>query len=652
MSRTNDNPQNQSPERAPLREITKEELDNIVKNHCQWITTGQRLIGKKAELKYCKLDGADFRNCDLSAADFLGSSLRGANFSGAQLQQANFNETDLRGAYFQNTDKIVNMTSAQFIKADLRGAHLQSASLQEANLSHSKLQDTNLQGARLDNAILVEANLQRANLTRAALVSANLLRATLREADLQDAELDNAKGLSEGQLAGANLSGASLPNNVSRFEGLAYVEEISRKAQKLFVSILLGSVYSWLTIANTTDAQLLTNSSSTPLPNIGTPIPVVLFYWAGPALLVGLYFYFHLYLQRLWEGLANLPAIFPDGRTLDRKAHPWLLNGLVLAYFVRLRGNRPPLSRLQNCFSVLLAWWIVPCTLLLFWIRFLPRHDWGGTILHVLLIVVSIWAGLILNRLAVKTLRGIDRKTYNWREALHDDRTYKRSAIALGTLGIGAFFSLISLGAIEGVHFWPELEEGGSPYNVRYWAPRALALLGRSPFAELDEVELSIKPVSWKEGNTSDEIKLVKGARLRARNLRSATADGAFLVRAQLQFAVLDFAHLSGADLREADLRWATLKGAWLTETNLRNSNLRGTDCRRAIFIEADLQGSDLQQANLSEAILTKANLKSANLSEVRGLTRNQIELAYTDNTTVLPGYLLQPPAKANQKAK
>ncbi len=97
--------------------------------------------------------------------------------------------------------------------------------------------------------------------------------------------------------------------------------------------MLLGCAYAWLTIATTTDARLLTNSASSPLPIIGTDIPIAWFYWAAPVLLLGLYSYFHLYLQRLWEGLSELPAVFPDGKALHKNAYPWLLNGLVRAHF-------------------------------------------------------------------------------------------------------------------------------------------------------------------------------------------------------------------------------------------------------------------------------------------------------------------------------
>src|SRR4029453_9165167 len=122
-----------------------------------------------------------------------------------------------------------------------------------------------------------------------------------------------------------------------------------------------------------------------PLPIINTNIAVSGFYLAAPVILLAVYCYFHLYLQRLWRGLTSLPAVFPDGEALDDKAYPWLLNGLVRAHFKKLEPAKRPLTRFENIVSILLAWWVVPFTLLAFWLRFLPRHDWWlGTPLQVL----------------------------------------------------------------------------------------------------------------------------------------------------------------------------------------------------------------------------------------------------------------------------
>ena len=72
-----------------------------------------------------------------------------------------------------------------------------------------------------------------------------------------------------------------------------------------------------------------------------------------------------LYLQRLWESLAKLPAVFPDGTPLDEKVYPWLPNSLVSSHFVLLREQRPVLSGLQSLISIALAYWFVPLTLVM-----------------------------------------------------------------------------------------------------------------------------------------------------------------------------------------------------------------------------------------------------------------------------------------------
>ena len=142
------------------------------------------------------------------------------------------------------------------------------------------------------------------------------------------------------------------------------------------------------------------------MPIIQTPVSIAGFYLAAPTILLVLYLYLHLYLQRMWEGMAELPAVFPDGRTLDRRVYPWLLSGLVSAHVPLLEDRRPPLSWLQVLLSVTAAWGLVPFTLFLFWGRYLVRHDWPWTIWHVVLLVTAVGFGFASYRLAVKTLCG------------------------------------------------------------------------------------------------------------------------------------------------------------------------------------------------------------------------------------------------------
>ena len=214
---------------------------------------------------------------------------------------------------------VRHFDGAKLANADLSGADLRNVSLTDADLTGANLEHADLTGANLEHADLADANLQ----------GALLLRSKLRAANFENADLSRAVGLLPAQLAGVNLAGARLPEKFGDFDGLRVVEEESKNARALFFSTLLSCVYGWLTIAGTSDVLLLTNSASSPLPIIGASIPIVSFYVVGPLILLLLYIYLHLHLQRLWERLADLPAVFPDGRSLGKRAYPWLLTGLV-----------------------------------------------------------------------------------------------------------------------------------------------------------------------------------------------------------------------------------------------------------------------------------------------------------------------------------
>ena len=427
-----------------------------------------------------------------------------------------------------------------------------------------------LEGANLRQANLFDAQLQEASLARAQLQGAFLAGADLRNADLREATLSDVTGLCATQLAGADLTNAKLPADVARFEELQHVEETSKNARKIFFGLLLGCAYSWLTVATTTDAELLPSSATTPLPIIQTEIPIAGFYWAAPIILFAAYIYLHLYLQRLWVGLASLPARFPDGLPLDRKAYPWLLNGLVRQHFPRLGGSRTVLSRLENWISIFLAWWLVPLTLVVFWGRYLPRHDWSGTTFQLVLLAVSVLAATMLRRNTIRTLEG-----GFWRLA-----PTTQLATALAALVASA---LISVGAIEGEPRHEIDLHIGSPViaGPQTWVPYTFERFGYRTFGDLREADVSTKPQNWR--GDSKDLPLVKGATLKRRNLRYANAEHAFLARADFRFANLERAVLTGANLEGADFRFAHLQAVHLARANLQRANFLAANLRGPI---------------------------------------------------------------------
>ena len=331
------------------------------------------------------------------------------------------------------------------------------------------------------------------------------------------------------KLAGAKLANAKLPMDLDNFAaGLGRVREISLKAGKVFIGLIAACVYCWLTIWTTTDAELIPDATNTPLPIIQTQVPIAGFFWAAPALLLAVYFYLHFYLQNMWEALARLPAVFPDGKALHEKAYPWLLSGLVRGQFVHLRGGRSSLSRLQNFVSVILAWWLVPITLVRFWARYLSRHDRPWTIVHIALVTLSVAAAVILFRAATRTLRRLEP----------DRRT-----LASLREGIDSYLAIVVACLVLIEITWPAIET--APAN---FVPRVFG-----SYANFFEADVSTKPANWTgtEEKAVEELALVKGARLAGRNLRHANAGFAFLAKSDLRSANLQGADLGSANLQE-----------------------------------------------------------------------------------------------------
>ncbi len=594
-----------------------EEINQAIAEHKQWLKRGPD-VGKRAS----------FMNADLiECVQLQGENLEKAVFDNADLSWANLVETNLTGA---------SLMKAKLRNALMYKAHLKDSKLYLADLSEASLSDGELQGATLR-----EANLRGATLNRAKLKGANLYKTTLTEADLQDADLTDVTGLLSNQLAGANLSAAKLPEAVAKFDALERVSERSQITKRLLASLLLGCFYALLTVATTTDVRLLTNSASSPLPVIQTQIPIAGFYFAAPMILVGLYFYFLIYMQRSWESLAKLPAVFPDGTPLDEKVYPSLLNGLVRAHFTLLKKDRPPFCRLQAFISRVLVYWVVPITLVFVWGRYLLRHEWWGTGIHAALLVFAISGALLLHRLATHTLQGKEPVRFTWKTSLTDRCTYQPLALL-------ALWGALSYGAIEGHHPHPDLEidrvseatRGLSPVSPTVWVPQLFNVIGYAPYLDLANQDLSTKPPNWGVGTAKElqeQIKLVTGAQLQGANLQYALAASAFLGRADL----LD-ANLQGAELRSAELQWAVLRsanlqGADLIDANLIDADLRGANLREADLIDANLQGAKLQEADLTVANLQGADFRSL-VRETKGLEPDQVQrtenwdLAYYDD--------------------
>jgi len=497
-------------------------------------------------------------------------------------------------------------------RADLSGAELEASDLISVNLRLADMHDANLRASDLLLADLRDACLVRADLEEACLVGANL-----EGANLEGASLETAMGLVPRQFAGANLRDALLAPHLMEFDAVTAFARESKNAFRYFWMMTAASVASWLLIAKTRDAQLLTDSAIIPFLHshaAAGALPTAEFYLIVPVGIFVLYVLFHFHLQRLWDSVVELPAIFPDGHALGDSG-PGIISGLLRTHFRWMNPDLSSTRLVEKSASMAAAYWIVPVTLLLYWTRYLTRQEIHGTILQALLATVA--AGMA----TYATLK-VGRPQERW--AL--ENKWANRAIArvraihpiTGSATLGAVLLLMSGGVIFGVpHDRPRAPQYGLT-NIRRWVPDAFWWLAYDPYADLTEASISQRPAGW---NGSDEqIGSVDGLRANNAKFRYAQAYGAFFANAHLfqadfQGAFLSEADLRGADLGQSNMRYAIMDHAQMNHANLDRSNLDGADLRRA-----DLRGANLSYTSLENTVLVDARMDQASLYTARAL--------------------------------
>jgi uncharacterized protein YjbI with pentapeptide repeats len=394
-----------------------------------------------------------------------------------------------------------------------------------------------------------------------------------------------------------------------------------------------ASVFSWLVIWKTRDTQFLTDSAVFPFLHshvAAAALPTAESYLIVPVALFILYLLFHFHLQRLWDSVMELPAIFPDGHSLGDRG-PGMISGLLRTHF-RWMNPDPSSTRLvEKGVSLLAAYWVVPATLLLFWARDLTRQEIHGTILQALL-------GVIATGIAAYASTKVGRPQERWaleKQWMHQlvARVQAINPISVAIV-LGVVLMLLSAGTIAGVPHDRTRAPQYGPANIRRWAANAFWWLAYDPYADLTEASISQRPANW--NGADDQVPSVDGLRSNNAKFRYAQAYGAFLAnshlwRADFQGAFLSEADLRGADLGQSNLRFAVMDHAQMNHTNLDRSNLDGADLRRADLryanlsycsladanlVDAQMEGASVYTARLPGATMTRANLEKADFRE------------------------------------
>ena len=538
----------------------------------------------------------------------------------------------------------VESNGEQGIRGDFAGANLSDADLTGVNLQSADLTKVNLRGADLSMA-----NLRGANLVEADLRETNLLGAEFSGANLMGANLYGAQGLWAGRLGGTNLFDATLPEAVGAYDGGKTIGQFTQAARRFYLLVIAICVGACAMVALTRDVRLLLDESAMVLARIPNLLPLQGFYMGGPLLLTVLYMRLQFLLLRLWGSMGALPAVFPDGQTPEKDGS-WYLMGPIRQHLRWTRDPRSPLAMVECRLAKLLAYWAVPATVFLFWLRYLVMQDYRGTLLQVFLLTLVASAGFAMPKIVARVLRPGDWTDESTPQFVRDVGSAFRVPVLVGMVVF-----LMSLGVIRGLpadaNARPDIGRG----DPRRWAAAAFQALGYRPYADVTEESISTsaaKPVTDGETGTGsgprlNEINLrysrgyrsqFAGARMwranlegsslseadfRAANLREAVLRGANLDRLQAAKANLvsadaEGAQLAGADFRNADLSYANLDGAKLTTANFGRATLYGVKLRNADLLRAELSHADLRDVKLDNAVLSMASMEQTDFSAAK----------------------------------
>jgi uncharacterized protein YjbI with pentapeptide repeats len=378
----------------------------------------------------------------------------------------------------------------------------------------------------------------------ACLPAANLSGFDLRDVDLwganlRGAQMESAEGLEARSISGADVTGAHLPPEIAEFKAMDVLADIAPSAAALFLALLGACLYCLITIGATKDKALILDSSTQSLPIMQTAIPLVGFYALAPPILVVLFLYLQLNLQRMWEALATLPAKFPDGRGIDERVYPWVYIQRIRAYYPWLQYTAT--ARVENYLGSFLGYLAVPATIAFSCRRVAVMHSYWLTSWHLFLFTLAVLIGLLSWWSSRDALCGLPKRR-QWKSIAQWPYAWRSGLAAISVLAM----AWIALGP---------------------WRARAANLRGE---------DLSTKPSTWTAG--SSDISQVTGASLVGAKLSGADMQNTFLVNANLSYADLSGAKLTRSDLRAANLTHADLSGATLEDANLQGATLKGAN--------------------------------------------------------------------------
>ena len=478
----------------------------------------------------------------------------------------------------------LDFSSADFSNIDLRDKNFESCKAEDCNFSDSNLEGVDFSFCRMANSHFTNTNLKNA---------------MFKFSHLEGCDFSKARNVVDTQFAGADLSYCKFPKNF-QFNTLHHIQELAQSLWVHLITLMLFCLYSWIAVGSIEDFDLINGGNSIFFPFLEMSLPTIGFFYLTPmvVLVVALSFNFQLILY--WNRLSKLPTRFPDKSPITLKTFPTLIDNLIEGYFPFFEANKKNVgSRLRVCFTVVTLFLIAPGTLLLFWLRYLPLHDFIGSMIHVVWFSISVVSGFLSWRHIKSTSQ----------PKLGNRVPIKRLVVTFTTM------FAVFMGLSYHVNYGSRL-----PFDGVYLDISLMELSGKSQ-------ETVTRRRSFSAESTINGF-VIDNANLRHANLYYVNFLGSSIKGSELHYADLRKSSLDGANINEsifsyARLSRASIKRVSAVRTDFSHALLQSSDLSHGVFSQANFRGASMLYAKLDEGRFDRSDFSNANMDDVKAEKAN-----------------------------
>lgn len=407
------------------------------------------------------------------------------------------------------------------------------------------------------------------------------------------------------------------------------LEKSTTRSSRQLLSFLLIQLYLLITVAATTDLQLLLPDSKVTLPLLNVELSLFGFFAVAPALVFTLHYIYLIYLR-------HHDKILNDWNRLASKEQKVLLPGFIFNYSIIYGKSTFTYGLLRFLHGLILSYFpLVLIVIMQF--RFADYHDSYMTSWHFMVILLdlvlpcTLWIVIAYPKASRKANDGL-----------------MRGIVYLGLIVISIFSALLLLVVIlinssiitQSKFYiprisvpWETLVEPPSDIIIHAYLLEEKSL--DSAWLEYGQgIDLSGRDLQFANFHKADlRMVSLEGSNLNGCILDSANLNNANLINAKLNHASLqvvsmkhalaDSAQFNFSDLWEANLNGIRLNHASLNGAIITCAFVNGAQLKSCSLVAADLSNSQFNFSNLNYSILKCASmvetqLVCAELREVR----------------------------------